>query len=123
MLPMPSWRVFVLLIIILRLSHAQLSVARVRLAGAQVRDVAIFAGGVYGPFLEVLRLIRCRRNTTGSAVARVDIWNGTARAWTFGDRLSVARASLAAASVGSVALFAGGQCVSSRALSKSALWL
>ena len=38
----------------------------------------------------------------------VDLYNGATRAWSTA-RLSVARSLLAAASVGNVALFAGGQ--------------
>ena len=48
------------------------------------------------------------RATAGSALSDVvDVYNGTTGAWSTA-QLSVARNSLAAASVGNVALFAGG---------------
>jgi hypothetical protein len=116
-------------------STAQLSVARYSPAAASVGNVALFAGGFTSSALLrrkggedgciivacvfcVLRLLWCcgsvcpatasslmRANAGGSNV--VDVYNSATGAWSTA-QLSVGRIGLAAASVGSVALFAGG---------------
>ena len=118
-------------------STAQLSVARENLAAASVGNVALFAGGSASALLcreggvrlhLLLRACFCvllwqryccsvcpatasslMRATAGGNVpsAVVDVYNCTTGAWSTA-QLSVARAYLAAASVGNVALFAGG---------------
>jgi hypothetical protein len=77
-------------------STARLSVTRRALAATSVGNVALFAGGLMpGEFGGIV----------DSDV--VDLYNGTTMAWSTA-RLSVARRDLTAASVGNVALFAGG---------------
>ncbi len=117
-------------------STAQLSVARDSLAAASVGNVALFAGGrAKGGLLcrevvedvcccvrvECLRVLQCcgsvcpatssslTRATAGGPVVYnvVDVYNSATGAWSTA-QLSVARGYLAAASVGNVALFAGG---------------
>jgi hypothetical protein len=56
--------------------------------------------------------------TTGVASNVVDLYNVATRAWTTA-RLSVARYSLAAASVGTIAVFAGGAASESALLLRS----
>ena len=79
-------------------STAQLSVSRYLLAAASVDDVAIFAGGYANAGAD---------NIPDPASDAVDLYNITTQTWST-SLLSVARGSLAAASVGSVAIFAGG---------------
>ena len=52
-----------------------------------------------------------RATAGGGAYNTVDLYNGATGAWTMA-QLSVARGALAAASVGNVAVFAGGQALS-----------
>ncbi len=117
-------------------STAQLSVARVNLAAASVGNVALFAGGDTGSALLCregvdgivcccVRVLCLRvqyfghicpatvsslmRATAGDTLYNVvDVYNGTTSAWSTA-QLSVARCCLAAASVGNLALFAGGE--------------
>jgi hypothetical protein len=118
-------------------STAQLSVARWNLAAASVGNVALFAGGALGhgallcregvedvyccgsvECLRVLQYCGCVCPATVSSLMRataddavvynaVDVYNGATGAWSTA-QLSVARQYLAAATVGNVALFAGG---------------
>ena len=111
-------------------STAQLSVGRYLLAAASVGNVALFAGGYINSALLCREggvrshlLLRFARSavlwlclplmcaTAGVYVTRVDVYNGATGAWSTA-QLSVARYYLAAASVGNVALFAGGVGVS-----------
>ena len=118
-------------------STAQLSVARGSLAAASVGNVVLFAGGntastllfrvwggdVYGcACVERLRVLQyygyvspataCSliRATADGSSNVVDVYNSATGAWSTA-QLSVARGFLAAASVGNVALFAGGNLV------------
>jgi hypothetical protein len=116
---------------------ARLSVARSLLAAASVGNVALFAGGNTGSALlcrkgggwkvvngcvrvECLRVLQycgyvcpatapslMRATAGGVASAVVDVYNVATGAWSTA-QLSVVRWALAAASVGNVALFAGG---------------
>jgi hypothetical protein len=117
-------------------STAQLSVARCTLAAASVGNVALFAGGYIRSsallcrrgsrsvddfvHVECLRVLRCcgyvcpltacclTRATAGGILSNaVDLYNSATGTWSTA-QLSVPRNYLAAASVGSVALFAGG---------------
>ncbi len=117
-------------------STAQLSVARYYLAAASVGNVALFAGGVTGGallcrenvdeglsivlYVERFRMLHCcgsaspetacflmRPTSAAFAFSTVDLYNSATGAWSTA-QLSVARWALAAASVGNVALFAGG---------------
>jgi len=119
-------------------STAQLSVARFLVAAASVGNVALFAGGrdasafvvqgdggggemvyccVHVLFSRVLRYYGSVCPATDSSLMRatadgvtsdvVDVYNGATGAWSTA-QLSVARFNVAAASVGSLALFAGG---------------
>ena len=121
-------------------STAQLSVAQVASAAASVGNVALFAGGVTlsallcrerggdGVFmvscvLSALRVLQCfcsvcpatacslMRATAVDISNVVDVYNSATGTWLTA-QLSVARYGLAAASVGNVALFAGGQVTS-----------
>ncbi len=120
-------------------STAQLSEARFFLAAASVGNVAFFAGGVtVGALLcrdregggvdgcvcvECLRVLQCcgsvclatsdslMHGTAGGSSNAVDVYNSATGAWSTA-QLSVARGGLAAASVGNVALFAGGSITS-----------
>ena len=118
-------------------STANLSLARQYLAAASVGNVALFAGGFIGIALlfcmggglgfvyccvrdlrfRVLRYCCYFRTAIASSLMRTtadccpsnvtDVYNGATGAWSTA-QLSVARYFLAAASVGNVALFAGG---------------
>ena len=118
-------------------STAQLSLARHYLAAASVGNVALFAGGYTGSallrregglglyivacvfcVLHVLQFCGYVCPATASSLMHapagfdrrfnfVDVYNGATGAWSTA-QLSVARGGLAAASVGNVALFAGG---------------
>jgi hypothetical protein len=118
-------------------STAQLSVARYALAAASVGNVALFAGGWTGSALlrregrgDGVLLVACvlsvcaccsvvvmsasataccltRAAAGGVATNVVDLYNSATGTWSTA-QLSVAREGLAAASVGNVALFAGG---------------
>jgi hypothetical protein len=117
-------------------STAQLSVARQYLAAASVGNVALFAGGsaesallckeggtcvyccvrvlcfaraaVFGSVPPVSSSSLMHATADGSYSNVVDVYNGAMGAWSTA-QLSLARGYLAAASVGNVALFAGGQ--------------
>ncbi len=118
-------------------STAQLSVARYDLAAASVGNVALFAGGWTGSALlcregrgDGVLLVACvlsvcsccgvvvlfapataccltRATAGGVASNAVDLYNSATGTWSTAS-LSVVRWGLAAASVGTVALFAGG---------------
>jgi hypothetical protein len=110
-------------------STAQLSVARADIVSASVGSVALFAGGnsasASGGCLWFGNCVKCSRvvqhcvfvhpmrnvylmlTTAGGLSLAVDLYNSTTGAWSTA-QLSVPRHYLAAASVGSVALFAGG---------------
>ena len=60
--------------------------------------------------------------TAGDYSAVVDVYNGTTGAWSTA-QLSVARNSLAAASVGNVALFAGGSNNGAVLCMEGVIWL
>ena len=62
------------------------------------------------------------RATADGPSAVVDVYNGTTGAWSTA-QLSVARGYLAAASVGNVALFAGGQTGSALLCREGDIWL
>ena len=62
------------------------------------------------------------RATAGGPSAVVDVYNGTTGAWSTA-QLSVARGYLAAASVGNVALFAGGVIGSALFCMEGVIWL
>ena len=131
-------------------STAQLSVARYYLAAASVGNVALFAGGYNGGALlcregvedvyccvrvECLRVLQCCGSVcpaTSSSLTRatadggasfnvVDVYNSATGAWSTA-QLSVARSSLAAASVGNVAIFAGGWTAGVLLLIEGELW-
>jgi hypothetical protein len=113
-------------------STAQLRIPRFHLAAASVGNLTIFAGGqdknlgivllknrertsracllVSNSYLQTNILARSRfltRSFAGVAVGAVDIFNIVTRAWSTA-QLSIPRFSLAAASVGNLAIFAGG---------------
>ena len=115
-------------------STAQLSVARGSHAAASVGSVALFAGGIGAGTavcrewswssdgclcVECLRVVHCigslcyaaacslMCSTAGIYSNATDLYNSATGLWSTA-QLSVARSSLAAASVGNVALFAGG---------------
>ena len=109
-------------------STAQLSVPRCALAATSVGNVAIFAGGLTNSgallrestrvwivtsvcvlftvslFTQLLALTRATADVGSNAV---DLYSSSTGAWSTA-RLSAGRSYLAAASVGNVALFAGG---------------
>ena len=64
---------------------------------------------------------RLMRATAGVGSNAVDLYNSATGAWSTA-RLSVARSSLAAASVGNVAIFAGGYTGSVLLLIEGELW-
>ena len=80
---------------------AQLSVGRSNPAAASVGDLAMFAGG---------SAIHPNGAVKTAVSNAVDIYNSTTGLWTTA-RLSVGRGRLAAASVGSMIIFAGGYTI------------
>jgi hypothetical protein len=64
---------------------------------------------------------RLMRATAGQSSNAVDLYNSATGAWSTA-RLSVARDGLAAASVGNVAIFAGGEAGSVLLLIEGELW-
>jgi hypothetical protein len=90
-------------------STARLSGARSSLQAASVGNVAIFIGSVLCVAC-VCAASDCRlmRATAESVFNAVDLYNCATGAWSTA-RLSVARSGLKAASVGNVAIFAGGE--------------
>jgi hypothetical protein len=66
--------------------------------------------------------LQCFKRAFAGGLSRaVDLYNAVTGTWTTA-QLSVARASLAAASVGNVVMFAGGQSSSSASLCRGARW-
>ena len=85
-------------------------------------DICQFVSSVV--FCAIIRLATtcCLMRSTAAAYYRVvDVYNGNTGAWTTA-QLSVARTFLAAASVGSVALFAGGSNNGGAMLWKDGVW-
>ena len=102
-------------------STAQLSVGRSGLAAASVGILALFAGGEFDemdicvPFegrgdvhCDGHMMIRVAAGSYAGESSVVDLFNCLTQTWSTA-HLSVARTGLVAASVGSIALFAGGQ--------------